>query len=73
MNILQSLQLVFLEYFILGSDIDAQTTDEISANWDVNDHESGLELCEWAVGMYKVYSNFYKININLTFFYYLND
>jgi len=46
----------------------AQTTDEISANWDVNDHESGLELCEWAVGMYKVYSNFYKININLTLF-----
>ena len=57
-----------MQYFILGSDIDAQTTDEISANWDVNDHESGLELCEWAVGMYKVYSNFYKININLTLF-----
>ena len=60
-----SLKLVFLRYFILGSDIDAKTTDEISANWDVNDHESGLELCEWAVGMYKVYSNFYKINVNL--------
>jgi hypothetical protein len=51
---------------MLGSDIDAQTTDEISANWDVNDHESGLELCEWAIGMYKFYSNFYKINVNLT-------
>jgi hypothetical protein len=51
---------------MLGSDIDAQTTDEISANWDVNVHESGLELCEWAIGMYKFYSNFYKINDNLT-------
>lgn len=34
----------------IGYDIDSQTTDEILANWKVEDLESGLSHCEWAVG-----------------------
>ncbi|CAG2242538.1 unnamed protein product [Mytilus edulis] len=34
----------------MGYDIDSQTTDEIIANWKVEDPESGLSHCEWAVG-----------------------
>ncbi|XP_052082402.1 uncharacterized protein LOC127720030 [Mytilus californianus] len=34
----------------IGYDIDSQTTDEIIANWKVEDLESGLSHCEWAVG-----------------------
>lgn len=34
----------------IGYDIDSQTTDEIIANWKVEDPESGLSHCEWAVG-----------------------
>ncbi|VDI63401.1 Hypothetical predicted protein [Mytilus galloprovincialis] len=40
----------------IGSDIDAQTTEEVSANWEVNDAESGIDVCEWAVG-YQPYGN----------------
>ncbi|VDI08651.1 Hypothetical predicted protein [Mytilus galloprovincialis] len=38
------------------SDIDAQTTEEVSANWEVHDDESGIDVCEWAVG-YQPYGN----------------
>ncbi|XP_063408922.1 uncharacterized protein LOC134692402 [Mytilus trossulus] len=34
----------------IGYDIDSQTTDEIIANWRVEDLESGLSYCEWAIG-----------------------
>ncbi|XP_063408929.1 uncharacterized protein LOC134692410 [Mytilus trossulus] len=34
----------------IGYDIDSQTTDEIIANWLVEDLESGLSYCEWAIG-----------------------
>jgi hypothetical protein len=37
-------------FIFIGSDIDAQTVAEISANWEVEDGESGLQLCEWAIG-----------------------
>ncbi|CAC5407072.1 unnamed protein product [Mytilus coruscus] len=40
----------------IGSDIDAQTTDEVSANWEVHDAESGIDFCEWAVG-YQPFGN----------------
>ncbi|VDI63397.1 Hypothetical predicted protein, partial [Mytilus galloprovincialis] len=40
----------------IGSDIDAQTTDEVSANWEVHDSESGIDVCEWAVG-YQPFGN----------------
>ncbi|CAG2190936.1 unnamed protein product [Mytilus edulis] len=34
----------------MGYDIDSQTTDEIIVNWKVEDLESGLSHCEWAIG-----------------------
>ena len=35
----------------IGSDVDGQTSSTISANWEVNDPESGVEFCEWSAGM----------------------
>ncbi|KAK3612517.1 hypothetical protein CHS0354_024489 [Potamilus streckersoni] len=33
-----------------GLDIDFQDTSVIIANWDVNDPESGIKECKWAIG-----------------------
>ncbi|KAK3101347.1 hypothetical protein FSP39_002877 [Pinctada imbricata] len=35
---------------IIGEDEDAQTENEISVNWEVEDPESGIDYCEWAIG-----------------------
>ncbi|VDI13269.1 Hypothetical predicted protein, partial [Mytilus galloprovincialis] len=52
----------------IGEDIDAQSESEISANWEVDDLESGLESCEFSVG-YQLYGNelqtFQKIPVEL--------
>ncbi|XP_076075242.1 uncharacterized protein LOC143046127 [Mytilus galloprovincialis] len=34
-----------------GVDIDGQTSNIITANWDASDTESGLEYCEWSIGL----------------------
>ncbi|VDI80173.1 Hypothetical predicted protein [Mytilus galloprovincialis] len=52
----------------IGEDIDAQSESEISANWEVDDLESGLESCQFSVG-YQLYGNelqtFQKIPVEL--------
>ena len=35
------------------SDLDFQTSLQLTVSWDVTDNESGITDCEWAVGEYK--------------------
>ena len=35
---------------LTGEDSDASTDNEVSVNWEVEDPESGLDYCEWAIG-----------------------
>ncbi|XP_076075248.1 uncharacterized protein LOC143046131 isoform X2 [Mytilus galloprovincialis] len=35
----------------VGVDIDGQTSNIISANWDVIDPESDIDYCEWSIGL----------------------
>ena len=35
---------------LTGEDSDASTDNEVSVNWEVDDPESGLDYCEWAIG-----------------------
>ncbi|KAK3101903.1 hypothetical protein FSP39_007221, partial [Pinctada imbricata] len=35
---------------IIGEDKDEWSIDEVSVNWEVEDPESGIDFCEWAIG-----------------------
>ena len=43
-----------------GEDEDAWTFNEVAANWAMEDLESGIKFCKWAIGKYS-----YKANICL--------
>ena len=38
-------------HFILGADLDYQRTNDIIVRWSVEDPESGVEACHWAIGI----------------------
>ena len=35
-----------------GADEDAWTFNEVAANWAMEDLESGIKFCKWAIGKY---------------------
>ncbi|KAK3100189.1 hypothetical protein FSP39_015958 [Pinctada imbricata] len=41
---------------LIDEDQDTWTVNEVSVNWKVEDPESGIDFCEWAIG-YEPYSN----------------
>ena len=41
-----------------GEDEEAWTFNEIAANWAVEDLESGIKTCQWAIGKYMSYISY---------------
>jgi hypothetical protein len=39
-------------FILKGADEDAWTFNEVRANWAVEDKESGILSCHWAIGKY---------------------
>jgi hypothetical protein len=35
---------------ISGVDVDGQTSNVISSNWEVTDPDSNIDFCEWSIG-----------------------
>jgi hypothetical protein len=35
---------------ISGVDVDGQTSNVISSNWEVADPDSNIDFCEWSIG-----------------------
>lgn len=35
---------------VSGVDVDGQTSNVISSNWEVTDPDSNIDFCEWSIG-----------------------
>jgi len=40
----------FVINLISGVDVDGQTSNVISSNWEVTDPDSNIDFCEWSIG-----------------------
>ena len=50
------LKTVLILILYTGEDEEAWTFNEIAANWAVEDLESGIKTCQWAIGKYMSYN-----------------